>query len=236
MGAPTGLQSYAVLTVVYHESEEHFKMALKSWASYPEDSEIVAVINRRLEGVEYPDNIHYIENDENCLAKAWNIGLKYFFAKGYDHVFVSGLDSFSPSSKSLDNLAEFASVFFFAAANATGIKRVPGTVGGIPVEHGDGSFSFFCMTKGMFDWVGDFDEDFKPAYFEDNDYLERMRKLKCKPMLVLDATYEHLFQGTVKYGPEIQKKYPIFMQRNLELFVKKHGFVPPHLPPDVTFI
>lgn len=219
------------LTVIYHETREHFNLALKAWASFPKEVKILAVINQKYD-IEYPKNIEYIANDENCLAKAWNIGLREIF-KTEDYAIVSGLDSISPQ---LDQLEEMVKM----------LKENPkyGLVSAIPmdmyngvekVQHGDGSFSFFIISKEAFEKVGDFDERFKPAYFEDNDYLERLWKAGYTPHRALSVIYYHMFQGTIKYGTEIKRKYPVYMQKNLELFRSIYGKTPEHLPKDIKF-
>lgn len=221
-----------VLTVIYHENKDHYNMALKSWSSFPKDCQIIAIINQALLSVDYPNNIKYIQNDENCLAKAWNIGLKEIF-KTDDVAIVSGLDSEAPDEEHLSFLLAF-------------LRERPqcGVVAAVPlgmvtesenIRHGDGSFSFFAITKECFEAVGDFDERFKPAYFEDNDYLERLWKAGYEPKKLSNVTYFHIFQGTFKYGNAIRKAYPKFMQKNLELFKSIYGKVPEHLPKDIQF-
>ena len=220
-----------VLTVIYHENIQHFNMALKAWKSFPK-SEKYAVINRKLEDVLYPDNIIYLENDENCLARAWNIGLKNIFEK-HDVAIVSGLDSEAPTRFHIRNmimLAKSDPTIGIVSANCTNHLR-----GEVPIEHGDGSFSFFVITRKAFQKIGDFNERYKPAYFEDNDYLERAWEAGYKPIKMLDAKYFHIFQGSMKYGPEAKRKYSEFMNRNLEIFKKEYGKVPDHLPPNIRF-
>lgn len=223
-----------VLTVIYHETEDHYRMAINAWKAFPIQCEITAVINKKFEGVEYPDNIHYIENDENCLSKAWNIGLKHIFQK-HDIAFVSGLDSQSPTYLELMQMVESLEGKpkpGLVSATADGVKEYPV---GVPVQHGDGSFSFFAIAKEAFEKVGNFDENFKPAYFEDNDYLERLWQSEYLP-LRLPIRYFHVFQGTMKFGKESRTNYPVYMQKNLDYFKSKWHKVPNHLPDDIKFI
>ena len=209
-------------------------MALKAWASFPEDSEIVAVVNRKLEGVEYPDHIHYIENDENCLAKAWNIGLRHLFDNGHKEVFVSGLDSLCPDSSELDRVLGHDGLGVgIIGFRAEGMPIIGGDYQ--PIQHGDGSFSFFLISKDCFNFVGRFDQRYKPAYFEDNDYLERLWDSGYKPLRNNGGSYFHIFQGTMKHGTDSKRNYPDYMQKNLELFVEDYGKVPDHLPSDIKF-
>lgn len=235
------MNKYAILTVIYHENEEQFNMAIRTWDSFPKDADIYAVFNRKYKDGEYPKNIKYLTNDENCLAKAWNMGLTEIFKK-YDYAIVSGLDSMSPPEYDLNILVEALS----DNPNYGITSAVPmGMVNGVEdIEHGDGSFSFFCISKNTFEAltyedkgkekVG-FNENYKPAYFEDNDYLERLWDSGYTPKRFNNITYYHLFQGSVKHGQEIARSYGDFMQKNLELFKKTYGKVPDHLPKDIVF-
>lgn len=227
-----------ILTVIYHENENHYNMALRSWGSMPKECEIVAVVNRKIDK-EYPKHVTYIENDENCLSKAWNIGLREIF-KTEDIAFVSGLDSECPDLEELqimvDRLKSNPKMGLISATHiGIGSKPIISPVD-VPVRHGDGSFSFFAITKECFERVGNFDERFKPAYFEDNDYLERLWTKGYKPLRLESVQYFHLVQGTLKYGKESQENYPKYMQKNLELFKSIHGKIPDHLPEDIKFI
>jgi GT2 family glycosyltransferase len=47
------------------------------------------------------------------------------------------------------------------------------------------NFSVFLMTKGVYKKIGKFDEDFYPAYYEDSDYLYRL-KLAGHQWMVLE--------------------------------------------------
>lgn len=229
--------NYPVLTVIYHESDEHLTMAIRAWECFEGYTpEIVGVVNKKLYSAHYPSYVTYIENDENCLASAWNKGLTELF-KRHDYVVVSGLDSMVRPEilESLEVLVEqhpdagLWSITPEAMAGGT----VEDTT--VPIRHGDGSFSFFIISKKLFGKVGGFDERYKPAYFEDNDYLERCWQAGYTPVRHQYLTYYHIFQGTMKYGHDSFKNYPIYMQDNLELFKSTYGKVPDHLPSDITF-
>ncbi len=223
-----------ILTVIYNENNQQFNMALESWNTIPKEVEIVAVTNRIVPSAEYPKNITYLENDENCLAKAWNIGLKEIF-KTEDIAFVSGLDSICPTLEEMKLMAQRVKDLGVGFVSAT--PKVPG-LGKEPVahvKHGDGSFSFFCITKECFERIGDFDEKFKPAYFEDNDYLERLWQQNYTPIRLNSVQYTHVFQASVKYGKRANKAYGKFMNKNLAYFRKKWGKTPDHLPLDIIF-
>lgn len=219
-----------IVSVIYHETEMHYKLALKAWSNMPVIADKISVINKKF-NAPYPEDMILIENSENCLAKAWNIGLKKAF-ESEDYAFVSGLDLICPQEDQLDDMINILKKNpNFGMVAATPLNA---GFGEQPMQHGDGSFSFYCISKKCFEDVGDFDEQYKPAYFEDNDYLERLWLKGYQPKR-LPIYYYHIGQGTVKHGSEIQKQYPGFMQKNLEIFKNTYGKVPDHLPKDVKF-
>lgn len=224
--------NYAILTVIYNETATHYSVTSNalSYMLLP-GIETYAVVNKRYEKGKYPEKITYIENDENCLAKAWNLGLREIF-KNHDFAVVTGNDSILPTKTQLDSMIECLGKNPLYGI----VSAIPkGMVGGDkPIKHGDGSFSLFAISKKTFEDVGGFDEDFKPAYFEDNDYLERLWQKGYTPRQ-LDIVYYHIFQATMKYGDEIKRSYGEYMNKNLELFRKKYGKTPDHLPSDIHF-
>lgn len=235
------MKDVAVLTVVYFERDIQAKMAYQTWNGLKDfyiqvvenrnDSDLLYVRNT-IDGEELINDI--IINDENCLARGWNKGLKKLF-KDYKYVIVSGLDSVPPSKKHLefmrDKLEKYPQLGL-VSAKPEDIKAVSPES---EVQHGDGSFSFFMISKKCFEDIGDFDENFKPAYFEDNDYLERIWEKGYNPLRLNCVEYTHVFQGSVTFGEDAARNYSKFMQKNLNYFRKKWGFTPPHLPENAKF-
>lgn len=225
--------NYAILTVIYHETKEHFNAAINTWNSFPKEREIFAVTNRKLEGVDYPKSIKYIDNDRNILARGWNLGLQEIFKK-YDYTIVSNLDLQSPSDEqllSMINELDKHPEYGVIGANNWDIQSNDN----VPLKHGDGSFSLYVISKKTFKKVGKFNEGYLRAYFEDSDYTERLWQSGFKPIKMNSVKYWHYVQGTIKMSDEIRKEYPKFMQKNLELFKKTYGKVPDHLPKDIKF-
>lgn len=227
----------AFLTVIYHETDAHVQMARSMLSSLPEGIYKHALVNKIKDTstLDPFDSVEY--NDENCLAKAWNKGLTYLFNKGYKRVLVTGMDQIV-DDKLVEDLYRFVNTYpeagFWSATASNDLVNRKDKLASTPVEHGDSSFSCFIIDKETFGNL-QFDENFTPAYFEDNDYLEQLRLAKYTPLRAININYFHVVQGTIKYGTEIQKEYPIFMQKNLDYFKKKWGKVPSHLPSDISF-
>lgn len=239
-----------VLAVAYLETEAHYNMAQRAVDAFLEQGlEVTIVINKWLDGFDLFDEslsyndtqIRYIDNDRNCLARGWNKGLEVLF-QVHDYVIVSGLDSECPNEEQLEEMLNYLKEHDCGMVSATASGIYPDAVEWTEMLHGDGSFSLFIISKDAYYKTPQvdssdygFDERYEPAYFEDNNYLERLWLAGYKPMRSTNAMYYHVTQGTVKYGNEIRKDYPTFMQKNLELFKSQFGKVPEHLPQDIKF-
>lgn len=92
----------------------------------------------------------------------------------------------------------------------------------------DNTFSVFLLRKSLWKLVGEFDEFFFPAYFEDNDYHYRM-KLAGFPELYLAPGSEYIHAGSATLqsynASELTHHYYRF-SRNQDYFVKKWGGMP----------
>lgn len=99
-------------------------------------------------------------------------------------------------------------------------------------EHGEGSlFTIFLANPFVLSQkVGLFDEQFFPAYFEDNDYARRMMLtgLVYRNM-VMGAKYEHYTSSTVlSFSPEQKIKHDEQFGGNREKYISKWGGEPEH--------
>lgn len=89
--------------------------------------------------------------------------------------------------------------------------------------HGNKGFSAFIINREMYETVGPFDIDFYPAYFEDNDYVERMQYLNMEPKIVKELTPK------VFYGSQSIQKDPslaVNFEDNQKKFRDKWGYIP----------
>lgn len=179
-------------------------------------------------------NVDYMEkNDKNILSRAWNKGLKHIFSKGYKEALVTNLDII---------LDEFNVDRLYEALHKTNADIISATMltsivelktytklnkenknKWVDMQRNDGSFSCFIITKDAFESIGDFDENFVPAYFEDDDYFIRAKKLKKKLKRCTTAFFFHDIQQSLKSDPKTQKEYYGFMKRNQEYLNRKHG-------------
>jgi GT2 family glycosyltransferase len=66
-------------------------------------------------------------------------------------------------------------------------------------------FNFFCLHKRFIEKVGWFDENFYPAYFEDNDFVYRCNLAEMPPGHTtpeMTAKAEHKGSQTIKSDPQ----------------------------------
>ena len=92
---------------------------------------------------------------------------------------------------------------------------------------GANAFSCFYLSKRLYHEVGEFDEAFYPAYFEDNDYAYRM-KMRGHSLYFLPTTvYDHVGSATLKnYGPlELDQHHRRF-RKNQDYYKTKWGGLP----------
>jgi len=87
-------------------------------------------------------------------------------------------------------------------------------------------FSSFLIKKETIEKVGYFDEQFYPAYFEDNDYHFRIRKAGYKAWKINTAVYFHYGSRTIKENENIKMISDRGYLGNKEYYKRKWGGYP----------
>ena len=96
-------------------------------------------------------------------------------------------------------------------------------------DAGHNAFSFFGMQRMIYDVVGEFDEQFWPAYFEDNDYIMRMKLQGFSPLSLEGPSFFHAGSATIgKYNAEQKAIHHHNFRKNMEYYVQKWGGLPHH--------
>jgi GT2 family glycosyltransferase len=93
-------------------------------------------------------------------------------------------------------------------------------------EHGVGSaFTvFLAYAEGIKEWVGYFDEQFFPAYMEDNDFGRRMNMADIRRVIVPGAAYIHHTSSTLKsYDATQTRKHHDQFRANMDRYIAKWG-------------
>ncbi len=169
-------------------------------------------------------------------SKAWNQGIKQAREQGADYILICNDDIlFAPHTidalveefnrMSKGNLGDVVMLSAVNVANACptpesifSFNRQPSNLN----EHPD--FSCFMVPYNFLDLVGEFDENFWPAYFEDNDMHRRIKLLGFKAMSTSGAAYYHIGSQTVNQDDSglISANF----EKNRGRFIKKWGGEP----------
>lgn len=92
------------------------------------------------------------------------------------------------------------------------------------VPHPD--FSCFMLDKRIFDEIGMFDENFIPAYFEDNDYHHRIKLAGYEAYNISSAPFYHYGSKTQQHNPVMPAVPSAAFEANRFYFINKWGGEP----------
>lgn len=194
-------------------------------------------------------------NDVNWgCAKSWNYGVKDAFRREADYAFVINNDvlfhpkaiqnvlfrlkfdkdvlSILPKNKIVPNNRKDIPLAMATCMNVAEECLTPDSIFKLDFKKEDvketenPDFSAFMITKEGYEKVGEFDENFSPAYFEDNDYHYRINLAGLKAITVPMAVYYHYGSRTSVEGlPRSIERHQSF-ERNRQYYIKKWGGMP----------
>ena len=156
---------------------------------------------------EFTNRFIYHRNEEMWgFQKSVNYGVNFFFKEGFDAVLVLNNDILL-NNESIYRLVErlnVGDVGMVTCMDVAGECREPSDVYKISAdekkqncpESESPHFSAFLVTKKCWEMVGEFDELYAPAYYEDNDYHYRMKLSGIKAVLYPPAMFFHFGSRT----------------------------------------
>ncbi len=156
-------------------------------------------------------NVHIIPRTENILSGAWNDLMNLW---PDDYIIIAN-DDVKPHKHSIEALVNAARARPEVAMwNGSG--------------HSGNSYSFFLLRQWAYKAVGRFDERFKPAYYEDNDFDYRlMVLLGLLREEVPAATFDHVGSATVNsMSVNERTRQHLLFQKNARYYVSKWGGMP----------
>ena len=161
-------------------------------------------------------------NDNRGVAHAWNLGLRRAFSDGFGRALVMNNDIVLASDtvpaleRGLERHGGIVSAHTVAAMSAMYLIERKSMVYGLPVD-----YSCFMLGAETFERVGPFDEQFWPAYFEDQDFDCRAESMGIPRGYVGDAVAVHFVSQTLQGGhvPE----HAAYFERNQRLFLARWG-------------
>lgn len=185
------------------------------------------------------------------LSRAWNEGIKTAKDDGCTHILVINDDIlFSPWT--INGLIDIFNVDTNVvmttgmnirdelSSNPEAIKMYPQPKEISIADHPD--FSCFMVTDEFFNLVGEFDENFSPAYYEDNDMHRRIKLLGYRAIATTAAPYFHYGSQSQNADPQNPLCPGDKFDRCRDYFVQKWGGYPdseslydrPYNNPDLT--
>lgn len=153
----------------------------------------------------YPRVIITMTETNLGVAGSWNYLLTRAFSIGYSHVLVLNDDVILQRSEGE------ISAMIERSDNLTFHKPRPFY-----------NWSAFIISKEIYNKVGNFDENFKRAFFEDNDYEYRMK------LQGINIKYQDDLNPQVYRNSQTIEKNPLLggYIENKELYIKKWGGLP----------
>lgn len=219
---------------------------------------VVPVLNQyklALEALYSVDTIHHwepiiIDNWRNprSVAASWNLGIEIAIERLCDYILVIN-DDVVLSPWTIDNQIEYLenkekrdakvrmTTGWSTGSNDVEMRNWPEPNQNSPFVSG-ADFACFMITPDFFNEIGLFDENFQPAYFEDNDYHRRVLMAEYKIEIVTTAPYLH-------YGSRTQKESGVVnnfqFEQNKQYYKTKWGggpgaeiFATPYNDPTLT--
>jgi GT2 family glycosyltransferase len=177
------------------------------------------------------DKVNYIKNTERkSCAASWNQGIGLAIEKGCDTFFVINNDVIL-HPEAINELVlrlEKGDVTMSTCMDVRGDCGDPQDVIHFPIsseleESEHPNFSAFMMTLDCWNKVGKFDEEFKPAYFEDNDYHYRMKLLGLKAITLPLAVFYHYGSRTQNEALNVPAVPSYAFESNRAYYMNKWG-------------
>jgi GT2 family glycosyltransferase len=185
------------------------------------------------------DTFTYHRNGKNLgAARVWNDGARDAFSNGYDLVLTLNNDILLHPEcidRLVRRMAEADAPGMVTPLNMRGecadprsvFARDAGAMANV-AEAECPDFAAFLLSKRCYEAVGSFDEEFFPAYFEDNDYHYRMRLAGWRAICHPQAMFYHFGSRTQnESGPQPVVASPQF-NANRAYYERKWGGPPGH--------
>lgn len=164
---------------------------------------------------------------DRSVAGSWNEGCRQARADAAEFLLILANDVYL-EAEAIDRLVAFGQ---------EGKRPTVAVWSGIPVNHfpdtdpslvTDGCDFSCCMLRpATLERHGWFDENFRPAYFEDNDYYARVVLSGDDCAVVHAARYVHHGSQTIRHDPEMHQHATYWWPHNQRYFEQKWGVATP---------
>lgn len=155
------------------------------------------------------------------VAKSWNWGIHKALEDGAEFVLVLNDDVRLETQDFIERL-----VADLHRENIILASGRPDHVEAGPSSRRLAMSAFLCDSR-LFTEIGEFDESFWPAYFEDDDMLHRIRANdRWNTWFDSDAVFHHWVSSTVNEIRGMRRMTRTYFKKNRERFFKKWGYYP----------
>ena len=173
---------------------------------------------------------NYIDN--KGVAKAWNIGTRRAIEDGADVVFVLN-DDIVLGKDTVDQLVTHTTSGLYGVVTGCDHRNTHTPAEIFNLENPNyeidiidaPDFACFAFSKTTWEIVGEFDENFYPAYFEDNDYVYRCLLAGRQPVRSQNSPFYHYGSRTQNAGGKQVVPSNQFV-KNRAYYVSKWGGFP----------
>lgn len=166
-------------------------------------------------------NLRYLPQGHNLgVAKSWNLGIRKAFEDGHSRVLVSNNDvvywpdTISTLERWQEETGGLVTAHSVAHMDALEHQERRHELEDMP------DFAVFMLDRAVVARVGWFDEGYVQAYWEDLDYMLRLKDAGIRYGRALDALVCHYHSRTIHEGGV--KPYPYF-EANRQRFLRKWG-------------
>lgn len=182
----------------------------------------------------------HMRNEERWgFQRSVNTGVNDGFERGYEIILVCNNDIVLHPEAIWRLCERFkrGDVGMVTCLDVRGELDNPATIGNLNANEKESveeapnpNFSAFAINKDCWEEIGEFDELFFPAYFEDNDYHYRMNLEEIKAIVYPPAMFYHY--GSRTQNEAIENGLPMVSGGEFEntraRYVKKWGGLPEH--------
>jgi len=164
-----------------------------------------------------PEVRYYAYGENRGVSRSWNDGILTAYAEGADVVVVAN-DDVLPAVGDLDRVADKA-----VRCSDRYIVSCAGPHGRLGRSLPSHGYSFFAVNAIAIETIGCFDENFFPAYCEDQDYARRaalagLSEENCAETMVL-----HGGSSAILASQELAFQNRITQSHNISYYLRKWG-------------
>jgi len=237
----------AITFPIYINNEDHFYFTKKTLDSIKTKHDYEVYVVENYVNKEFRDKVDTLYSDDrissfinptgNNVSAAWNLGIETAFSRSIDIVLVPNNDIiFHPEC--IDNLVEFTNNEEFVMWTALEHGNLRGLLSadvGTSYDNHPG-FSLFAVTrsginklkemeKNTFEPLpGMFDPGYDKAYFEDQDFHQRILRAGFDAGKTSSARYYHFGSRTIKVDESLNNENFITYEKNRRYFEHKWGY------------